>query len=504
MSKTQADALNWLQSQVGQHLDYDNKYGQQCVDNFNYYYQYLTDSSPYAHGYGVPSAKNLWDVQTDVFTKIPDSNSLVPEVGDVAIYGAAWGSGNGHVEMVVAVDGNGCTFVGENEHNNPNEGVTRVYRTWAQMRGLIGVMRPHWAAPTPTYTIEYVPAKQVKVKPGMHKWNLALPTFESVCNNPVDTSGDNTVITVNGLLRHREIPQFQYYVEDINNPVGWNTLDVDDYIPPSAPQPPSAPLVVPTSTEPYELVTSVMGYPSSNSAANDINARVALPAGIYYIYNQKAGVINITKNPGRPGDLDNAQGGWINPAQNVIPPEPVPTPVTPPDAASPVGPREATTPVVTPVPVVVAPTPITPTPDSEGQIRSTYLPFSPDGKPIYCAVLKDVMVQDVLHLGQSFTVHRLDKDGLDREIPVYGTFKANGRYYAKLKLKTDVSDYYLYGVPISGPTTLLPYLDDTYDITDRILYGVESFIDKAHKSIDGVFQRKKSIDGVFKMFNRKK
>ena len=96
---TENQANEWLGQQVGQHLDYDHQYGQQCVDFFNFYYQFITGDNPYADGYGVDGAKDLWNIPNDRFDKIPDSNNLIPNVGDVLIYGPSWGGGYGHVEV---------------------------------------------------------------------------------------------------------------------------------------------------------------------------------------------------------------------------------------------------------------------------------------------------------------------------------------------------------------------------------------------------------------------
>lgn len=43
---TQSEAVAWAQSQLGKALDYDGKYGAQCVDLICYYYQYLGTTSP--------------------------------------------------------------------------------------------------------------------------------------------------------------------------------------------------------------------------------------------------------------------------------------------------------------------------------------------------------------------------------------------------------------------------------------------------------------------------
>jgi len=143
----QKQAVDWLNAQIGQYLDFDGNYGAQCFDLFNFYYQALTGRNPYSDGYGVEGAKDIWTVPTDLFDKIPDSNTLVPQGGDILIYGSNWGGGYGHVECVLSSDANGSNIVGNNETGNPSLPAQQVYRTWGQMHGLIGVLRFHYAQP---------------------------------------------------------------------------------------------------------------------------------------------------------------------------------------------------------------------------------------------------------------------------------------------------------------------------------------------------------------------
>lgn len=139
---TQAEAVAWLNSKVGSYWDFDGQYGNQCVDSFNFYYKYLTGRSPYTDGYGVPGAKDLWNVATSVFDKIPDSSTLSPQPGDVIIYDQRWGGGYGHVEMVVATQGDGCWVVGSNFGSNPSMPVQKAFRPWSVINsGIKGVMR---------------------------------------------------------------------------------------------------------------------------------------------------------------------------------------------------------------------------------------------------------------------------------------------------------------------------------------------------------------------------
>lgn len=102
---TRESAIAWCQSKLGQGLNFDGLYGCQCTDFFNYYYQYIVGSNPYSHGYGVPGAKDLWNVVNPRFNFIknnPNDFNQLPKPGDIMIYsGAMPGSGGyGHVAIV--------------------------------------------------------------------------------------------------------------------------------------------------------------------------------------------------------------------------------------------------------------------------------------------------------------------------------------------------------------------------------------------------------------------
>jgi CHAP domain len=102
---TRDEAIAWCQSKLGQGMDFDGQYGNQCVDFFNFYYQYITGRNPYTDGYAVPGAKDLWNVPTDLFDKIandPNNLTQLPSPGDIIIYnGKMPGTGGyGHVAVV--------------------------------------------------------------------------------------------------------------------------------------------------------------------------------------------------------------------------------------------------------------------------------------------------------------------------------------------------------------------------------------------------------------------
>jgi hypothetical protein len=102
---TRNEAISWCQSKLGQAMDFDKAYGAQCVDFFNFYYQYIVGANPYSHGYGVPGAKDLWNVPNSRFNFIvnnPNDFNQLPKPGDIVIYnGNMPGSGGyGHVAVV--------------------------------------------------------------------------------------------------------------------------------------------------------------------------------------------------------------------------------------------------------------------------------------------------------------------------------------------------------------------------------------------------------------------
>lgn len=99
------EAVNWCNSQVGKGLDFDGLYGAQCVDFFNFYYQFITGRSPFQDASGVAGAKDLWSVNWPNFTKVannPNDPNQLPPQGAILIYdGALPGSGGyGHVAVV--------------------------------------------------------------------------------------------------------------------------------------------------------------------------------------------------------------------------------------------------------------------------------------------------------------------------------------------------------------------------------------------------------------------
>jgi hypothetical protein len=477
---TQAEAINWLNSQVGQHLDYDKQYGQQCVDFFNYYYQFVTGDNPYSDGYSVPGAKNLWDVANERLTKIPDSSSLKPERGDVAIYGAAWGAGYGHVEVVLSVDGNGCTFIGENEHGNPTEGVVQVYRTWGQMRGLIGVMRPTWytapAAPPFTVVETYTGGKQVRTnKQPTQKWGMNYDNFTAMSNNPVATVDQGTILIAADKVHHNI--GYDYY-RQANEVDGFNVADCDDYTPPApmpAPYvPPAAPVPVPLAKK-YQVLTNLAYYDTLNDATWHRNSKGSIPAGTYYDFDDNGKLKHL--------GIDNMKAlFWINTEQNVAP-------------------------VVVPVKVAEKPKPAATT-----EWKATRVWFYPDSNRTQFDKYElqyDTVIRDLDNKGNDFMVFAARPNSSDNAVlKVYGTVYKDGTRYYLLHLPDDTDWRCWYAIPFLNTHTGKPYLlkySELYDTTptpkdySEADLALEAFAKLGYKVMDVVERLKIKVKKRFNL-----
>lgn len=415
----QAEAVSWISSQVGQKLDFDQQYGFQCVDFFNFYYQHISGDNPYSDGYSVPGAKDLWNIANDRFTKIPDSNTLLPHLGDVAVYGAAWGAGYGHVEMVESIDANGCTFIGENEHGNPQEGVVRVYRTWAQMRGLLGVMRYNWPVPVPTvqvevhpYIIEQITPKQVLVKKGIYQWGMTYDNFTAIEANPVRQLEKDEEITVVAICHHNI--GYNYYLPDANNPTGYNVLDCNDVPPPPPPPPPAAPVTAPAAQK-YTVKATIMYFGSNEDAQFKKNGIGTISPGSYYIFDIGDSVVYLGK--------DNMHAAyWINTKDNVVTaPKPAPKPVQ--------------TPALLPSEVKVGTA-------NDTAWKASYKQFYGDGRSDKYQAIHQISFLDY--------DGKRGKDVIpkDQILPIPGTFEKDGVTFYRPRSGKDEYFSWWYGIPM--------------------------------------------------------
>ncbi|MCI9356788.1 MAG: CHAP domain-containing protein [Lachnospiraceae bacterium] len=136
-AKTQAEAVQWVQSQVGKSIDADGVYGAQCVDLILAYYDYL--GVPRSSGNGKDYAHNALPAGWQRL------QGGAPQAGDILVYGGSAGNPYGHVAI----------FESERVHYHQNfNGKPSVQRITYRYNGLNdpywGVIRPSFSAGTRT------------------------------------------------------------------------------------------------------------------------------------------------------------------------------------------------------------------------------------------------------------------------------------------------------------------------------------------------------------------
>lgn len=100
---TQAEAVNWVNSQMGKALDFDGSYGAQCVDLTCYYYQYLGQAIPWGNA-------NQY-VNGGAFLPAGWSYQSSPQPGDIAVWTTA---PYGHVAIVTEIRGSQMVLMEQN------------------------------------------------------------------------------------------------------------------------------------------------------------------------------------------------------------------------------------------------------------------------------------------------------------------------------------------------------------------------------------------------------
>lgn len=425
----------WKSSTVGRGWDMDGSGDWDCVDVPKSWAVALYGDWVHTIGYG--NAKDLFaNASDDFFGKITndrnDPNQL-PIQGDILVFGATPEAGYantfqnpyGHTGVLDSCDSNGYTII--SQASGTGELAEPRYNAW-NFRPCIGWLRPRNitppAAPPPAvvnpYTVEAISAKEVKLNKDTHKWGLNYDNLTAIENNPEGTISAGSIITVQAILHHNI--GYNYYLQDPNVASGYNVLDCDDYtLPPVVPvksDPPAGALRIP-STETFEVVKEVPGYLSSNQAINNINPKVTIPVGTYFVFNRREQAINLTKTPGAPG-------AWINPADNTF---------TPVSAEPEVIPEPVVEPEVEAVPEAPA-------------FADTYRAFP---QPELFVAMQPLVVSDLE--GK----HRQAKMPQYSITWITGSFTVDGVEYARPKSATDKS--WWYGIAWIDPATNLANLE---------------------------------------------
>lgn len=136
---TRQAAVNWTYAQEGKSLDYDGKWGAQCVDLIKYYYAYFGKAS-YATGNGYKYASNPLP---DGWTRIKNTADFIPEPGDIAVWGTEL-SKDGHVAIILSA--NKSTFVSMDQNWPRGSACKQVTHTYNKFWGVI---RPNFKSTAP-------------------------------------------------------------------------------------------------------------------------------------------------------------------------------------------------------------------------------------------------------------------------------------------------------------------------------------------------------------------
>jgi hypothetical protein len=134
-------AQAWINSHMGQYMDFDNAFGGQCVDVFQYYNRDVV-GGPQVYGNG----KDYYPQAALMGKYVRISPSSPARLGDVAcwdgFYGVVNGINYGHIAVVVADNGNGTI-----KCFSQNPGLTRIVDL--SKTGLQGYLRPKTVKPPP-------------------------------------------------------------------------------------------------------------------------------------------------------------------------------------------------------------------------------------------------------------------------------------------------------------------------------------------------------------------
>ncbi|MBQ6439900.1 MAG: CHAP domain-containing protein [Mogibacterium sp.] len=137
-SKTQDGAISWVQSQLGQGIDYDGQYGCQCVDLILAYYNAL-GASP-ASGNGKDYATNALP---SGWTRVQGGT---PQKGDILVYGASSNNQYGHVAIYES------EYFTYHQNYNSHSYVEKVTNIRYD-----GFTNPYWGYIRPNWTRWYEP-----------------------------------------------------------------------------------------------------------------------------------------------------------------------------------------------------------------------------------------------------------------------------------------------------------------------------------------------------------
>ena len=151
VDKSANSGVSWTQSQVGKAIDYDGRYGAQCVDLVKAYYAYLGVSPVQGNG-----ADYVTNALPDGWTRVKGG---APQPGDILVYAGNGSNPYGHVGIY---ESERVTY-----HQN-FEGKQCVQKVAYRYDGLAnpywGYIRPNWNAKANSGAKSNAPAKVANQK----------------------------------------------------------------------------------------------------------------------------------------------------------------------------------------------------------------------------------------------------------------------------------------------------------------------------------------------------
>lgn len=136
-TSTKANIAGWVNANVWKYHDFDGAYGSQCVDLFRYYHRDVVGDAQIG---SVGSAKNIWTNagMNRAYYRVNASGRA--QQGDVVVFDGSWGSGHGHVGIVLSDKGGKLTIINSNSSTVGNGKPTNIVTV--PKRGLLGYFRP--------------------------------------------------------------------------------------------------------------------------------------------------------------------------------------------------------------------------------------------------------------------------------------------------------------------------------------------------------------------------
>lgn len=440
-------AAEWTDKQV----DFDHEYGFQCVDLIRQYW-YEKFNIGNAAG-GVANATDYWnDPPSGLLTTFQKVATDSPQIGDVVVLNF------NHIGISNGVVGD-TTFQQLDQNggagNGTGTGADAIQIHTFERSQIMGVLRLINVSPPYTITSTF-PSKIFKAnKQPTNKYNITYYSFDDVASHVMETFDLGATMGATMIVNH--VDGYQYYLNDVTDPGGYNIADWDEYVAPVpvVPYVPPAAPVTGTPVEKYVLVTTLKTYATAANAQSGANPVSTLSAGTYIVFSKDNKAYNLTSDNTK--DMEQ----WVNTIDNVVP-----AVVTPP------------APVVTPEPEKI---------ETSNDIRASYKRFFPTNDPLTYRVVDDYVVKDMVTSGKPITIYA------NHDIEIYGTFVVNGHTFLRPAVTPDDAKYiqYYYGIPTTNINSGAPYLENLYDVSERIKYGWEKLYDKVVQTIEGIFKPKK-------------